>query len=105
MKLELQSLGLNMYESAAYTSLVEEGISTAFEVSKKSTVPHGKIYPVLASLEQKGFVKKFEGTPVRFIAVEPKIIIEEVIHRKELEFKELRQRSEKIISELSALIP
>ena len=103
MKLELQSLGLNSYESAAYVTLVREGISTALDITKKSTVPHGKIYPVLAVLEQKGFVKKFEGTPSRFMAVEPKIIIEDVFHRKELELKELKQRSEKLIAELQAL--
>jgi len=103
MKLELQSLGLNTYESAAYTTLVEEGLSTAFDISKKSAVPHGKIYPVLAALEQKGFVKKFVGAPTRFIAIEPKIIIEKVLRRKEVELQELKQRSEKIISELSAL--
>lgn len=102
MKLELQSLGLNTYESAAYTTLVTEGLSTAFVISKKSAVPHGKIYPVLASLEEKGFVKKYSGAPTRFMAIEPKIIIEEVLHRKELELKELKQRSEKLISELSA---
>src|SRR3989344_3249681 len=103
MKLELQSLGLNSYESAAYASLVEQGISTVFEISKKSAVPHGKIYPVLAALEQKGFVKKFVGAPTRFMAVEPKIIIEKVLDQKEREFKELKQRSEKVITELQAL--
>ena len=103
MKLELQSLGLNSYESAAYVTLVREGISTALDISKKSSVPHGKIYPVLAVLEQKGFAKKFEGTPSRFMAVEPKIIIEDVFHRKELELKELKRRSEKLITELQAL--
>src|SRR3989344_6388712 len=103
MKSELQLLGLNTYESAAYTALVKEGLSTAFDISKESAVPHGKIYPVLAALERKGFVKKFTGTPARFIAVEPKIIIENVLHHKEMEFKELKQRSDKIISELSAL--
>ena len=103
MKFELQSLGLNAYESAAYIALVREGISTALEISTKSAVPHGKIYAVLAVLEQKGFVKKFEGAPVRFLAVEPKIIIEKVLHRKEVEMSDLKQRSEKLIVALQAL--
>jgi len=103
MIIDLNKYGLTKYESAAYLTLVQEGISTAFEISKKSSVPHGKIYPTLADLEQKGFVKKFTGAPTKFMAIEPKIIIEEVLQRKELEIKELKQRSEKIITELQAL--
>ncbi len=50
-ELNLRQYGLNNYESYAYTALVREGLSTAHELSKKSKVPHGKIYPILASLE------------------------------------------------------
>src|SRR3989338_9124833 len=103
MIIDLNKYGLTKYESAAYLTLVQEGISTAFEISKKSSVPHGKVYPVLATLEQKGFVKKFEGTPARFIAIEPKIAIEKTLHLREIELQKLKQNSEKLIRELQIM--
>lgn len=103
MKLELQSLGLNAYESATYASLVQEGISTALEVSRKSTVPHGKIYPILDSLEKKGFVKKYSGTPQRFMAVPPQVAITNSLKKKEIELSELRSKSESVITKLNTL--
>lgn len=100
VKLQLQELGLDSYESAAYVTLVQTGISTAHIVSKESGVPYGKIYPVLAGLEKKGFVKTFEGVPKRFVAVEPKIAIEKSIDDKKKAFENLKNKSQKIIETL-----
>jgi len=99
----LEEYGLNKYESEAYLTLVREGISTAHIVSKISTVPYGKIYPVLASLEHKGFVKTFQGLPKRFVAVDPKIIIETLTHKKKKEFEKFEAKSQKLIQTLGAL--
>lgn len=101
--IDLNDCGLNKYETEAYLALVREGVSTAHLVSKTSTVPYGKIYPVLASLEQKGFVKTFEGLPKRFIAVEPKIILEEVTRKRKKELKKFESDTQKLIQTLGAL--
>lgn len=103
MNENLEEYGLNKYESEAYLTLVREGISTAHIASKQSGVPYGKIYPVLASLEQKGFVKTFEGTPKRFIAIEPKIIIEALAHKKKKELAKFEAKSQKLMQTLGAL--
>src|SRR3989344_5270902 len=103
MKFNLKPYGLNTYEAEAYTALVQQGISSAHELSKRSKVPYGKIYPVLAALEQKGFVKKYDGTPQRFMAVEPKVAIEEAVRKQEHELKQLREQSQRLITTLGTL--
>ena len=56
--MDLSLLGLNLYETNAYKALILLGEATAAQTSKESEVPYGRIYDVLAALEQKGFVKK-----------------------------------------------
>lgn len=97
---ELQVYGLNGYEAQAYLALVQSGVSTAHEASRHSSVPYGKIYPVLAALEQKGFVKSLGSVPKRFMAVEPKIAIEQVLQRREQEMKMLKQKATSLIHAL-----
>ncbi len=52
----LMFLGLTSYEARTYTSLVQMGQATASEISRHSRVPKSKIYDVLESLREKGFV-------------------------------------------------
>ncbi|MEK6969054.1 MAG: helix-turn-helix domain-containing protein [Nanoarchaeota archaeon] len=103
MSLNLHLYGLNKYESDAYTALVQEGLSTALEVSRNSGVPHGKIYPTLDSLECKGFVKKYLGTPKRFMAIPPKVALEEATRKKEIELEEFKAKSASILTKLGTL--
>jgi len=102
MVVDLSEYGLNSYESATYTTLVRTGASTAHLISQESKVPYGKIYPVLASLQEKGFVEVFEGPPKKFTAVEPRIIFEKVVRRKEKEFERFKNSSQKAIEQLGA---
>ena len=69
VQINLNKYGLNSYESEAYLTMLRLGVSTASEISKQSKVPHGKIYPTLDSLQTKGFIHKFEGTPARFCII------------------------------------
>ncbi len=100
---DLSILNLTKYEEAAYLTLVREGVSTATEVSRISKVPHGKIYPTLTSLEDKGLVKTFLGTPTRFMANPPKVVIDHFLHRKEIEMKEFQLKSQQLIKDLGTL--
>lgn len=100
MQVSFKEYGLNKYENDAYLALVRGGACTASMLSKSSKVPHGKIYPTLESLKNKGFVKEYESRPRQFYAVEPKIVIEESIRRKEIELKEFKAKSKKTIKTL-----
>lgn len=101
--MDLSKYGLSTYESAAYTMLVRSGLSTAHEISGISGVPDGKIYPILRSLERKGFVKLYAGTPKRFVAIDPKIAIEESVRKKQEEMLRIKDHAQHIIKELGAM--
>ena len=55
---QLKKLGFNEYESKSYTALVQNGTSTAYQVSKISGIPRARIYDTLESLVEKGIVLK-----------------------------------------------
>jgi len=67
----LSSIGFTEYEARAYIALIGIGNATAREVSEISGVPHGRIYSVLKSLADKGYVFVEEGTPAHYYAEKP----------------------------------
>jgi sugar-specific transcriptional regulator TrmB len=70
-RVTLREMGLNAYEIDAYTALLEEGQMTAMEISRKASVPYSKIYEVLNSLKEKGWVKSSESRPTKYYPVPP----------------------------------
>jgi len=67
----LRGMGLNAYEIDAYIVLLEGGQMTAMEVSREASVPYSKIYEVLNSLKEKGWVKSSESRPFKYYPVPP----------------------------------
>ena len=96
----LKEYGLDKYESLGYVTLLKIGISTSSIISKKSNVPYGRIYSVLSSLESKGFIKIYHGTPKRFMAIEPRIVLNKIIDKKIIEINTIRDKNNKFIQEL-----
>lgn len=97
---KLREYGLDKYESLVYLALLKIGLSTSSIISKKSDVPYGRIYPVLSSLESKGFVKIYHGRPKRFMAIEPRIILNEIVDKKINEIDYIKNQNEKFMQEL-----
>ncbi|MAF35691.1 hypothetical protein CL622_01065 [archaeon] len=73
-----QFFGLNLYEVKIWTALLSRGVSTAGELSDIGNVPRSRAYDILESLEKKGFIVMKLGKPIRYIAVEPKEVVERV---------------------------
>ena len=73
-----QFFGLNLYEVRIWTALLSRGVSTAGELSDIGNVPRSRAYDVLESLEKKGFVVMKLGKPIKYLAVEPKEVVERV---------------------------
>tara|TARA_Y100000310_G_C20492888_1_gene720120 strand:- start:111 stop:905 length:795 start_codon:yes stop_codon:yes gene_type:complete len=69
---------LNIYEAKIWTALLSKGIATAGELSDISNVPRSRCYDVLESIEKRGFVVMKLGKPIKYIAVEPKEVVERV---------------------------
>jgi sugar-specific transcriptional regulator TrmB len=70
-RVTLREMGLNAYEIDAYTVLLEGGQMTAMEISREASVPYSKIYEVLNSLKEKGWVKSSESRPFKYYPVPP----------------------------------
>ena len=91
----LKSIGFSKYESLIYHTLVKNGILTAKELSKIGKVPMGKIYEVLSTLEEKGFLEIQKGRPILYRAIEPAIAFKKYYNMKkkqsELEFDRLKE--------------
>ncbi|MFA5405936.1 MAG: helix-turn-helix domain-containing protein [Candidatus Nanoarchaeia archaeon] len=75
----LRKLGLNKYEGDAYIALLSLGTAGAFEISKKSSVPFGRIYDSLNVLEMKGLVEVVPSKPKKYKAVEPKTALNGIV--------------------------
>ncbi|ADN37485.1 transcriptional regulator, TrmB [Methanolacinia petrolearia DSM 11571] len=67
----LAGIGFTEYEARAYIALIGLGNATAREVSSISGVPHGRIYSILRSLADKGYIFVGEGTPASYCAEKP----------------------------------
>ncbi len=67
----LREMGLNAYEVDAYIALLEGGQMTAMEISRETHVPYSKIYEVLNSLKEKGWIKSSESRPFKYYPVPP----------------------------------
>ncbi len=87
--------GLNTYEAKIWTALLSRGVSTAGELSDIANVPRSRSYDVLESLEKKGFVVMKLGKPIKYLAVPPKEVLENVK-------KQIEKNTEKHLSEIKS---
>jgi sugar-specific transcriptional regulator TrmB len=83
----LQHIGLNTYESRAYLVLIGHPRFKALEVAGRARIPRQKIYEVLDSLVEKGFVQVVQGKAKQFSAVEPQMALQSYLSRKKEAFE------------------
>ncbi|MDW0283229.1 MAG: helix-turn-helix domain-containing protein, partial [Nitrososphaeraceae archaeon] len=93
----MESLGLTSYETKVYLSLLETGSMTASDISKKSGVPYSKIYEVLNSLEDKGWLEIDSSRPQKFFPKSPLTALEAMRMRIE---NDIRDNENLIVGEL-----
>jgi sugar-specific transcriptional regulator TrmB len=93
----MEDLGMTGYEIRVYTSLLESSAMTAADISKKSGVPYSKIYEVLNSLEEKGWLESDSSRPQKFFPKSPSTALEAMRMRSENNFRESQAT---IVSEL-----
>ena len=67
----LEKVGLTGYEIKTFTSLLKTGELTASNLSQQSGVPYSKIYEVLSSLEEKGWIGSDESRPTKYFPKSP----------------------------------
>ena len=96
----MRKLGLTINEIKVYMLLLNSGPLTAKEISDYSEVPFSKIYLVLKSLEDKGWVSSLRRRPLKYLALAPEEAVKKAkIHRE----KEWEETASKIIPVLKPL--
>jgi len=75
---KLQKVGLTEYEAKVYLSLLSDHLNSATKISEKSGVPRTRVYSVLESLENKGWIRIYSGIPLLFKAVDPREVFEKI---------------------------
>lgn len=84
----LEKIGLTSYEIRTFSSLLKGGELTASDLSQKSGVPYSKIYEVLGTLEEKGWIGSDDSRPTKYFAKSPSTGLETTKQKMESEFKE-----------------
>ena len=96
----LEKVGLTSYEIKTYSALLKTGQINASDLSQKSGVPYSKIYEVLGTLEEKGWIGSDESRPTQYFAKPPATAIENARQTREVEFK---NNESTILKELTPL--
>lgn len=89
----LRRLGLNQYEAKSYYALASTGKCTAGELSSRAELPRPRVYDVLTSLSEKGFVEVQPSRPVLYRALPLAEAVKSI----------RRQRQDQLSSELSVI--
>ena len=98
----LHDIGLNAYESSAYMVLIGRVQFKALEVAGRANIPRAKIYDVLNSLVDKGFVRVMYGKVKQFSAVEPRLALEGYLTRRRDQFLREWEDRQKVADMLSS---
>ncbi|MGD8192588.1 TrmB family transcriptional regulator [Brevibacillus ginsengisoli] len=97
----LQSFGMTQYEAKAYISLVSQGTTNAYQISKESGLPRARVYDTLVSLVNRGAVmveeeddgsKLYTAVPVEVFLDKVKKKWETTYHTVETELKKLENK-------------
>ena len=92
----LKKLGLSTPEINVYQAILESGHAEIKDVSVTSHVPLNRIYDTTKKLYDKGFIKRTNKRPVRYIAINPETAIKQKLTEK-------REKDEEANEQLMAL--
>ncbi len=72
---DLQRLGFSEYEARTYLALLKLKPATAYEISREAGLPRSNTYSALESLTKKLAVQPVSESPVRYVPVEPAVLL------------------------------
>lgn len=93
----LQTIGLTKLESKTYNTLLNYGEMKVSKLLKIAKLNSGRIYDILNSLQQKGFISIIIKDGIKYISPSPPEILREFINQKEEEIKKQKEEVEKIL--------
>ncbi len=74
----LEDAGLSPYQAEAYVTVLELGRASATDIAKASGVPAPRIYDVLQSLSERGYVETYEQGSTQARAHSPADVLEDL---------------------------
>jgi CheY-like chemotaxis protein len=80
--IELCIFGVNKTQAKIYVALTVLGAASASEVASLTKIRREEVYRMMPELERKGMVTSKLGTPRRFVAIEPKIALENLASKR-----------------------
>jgi len=95
-------LNLTEYEEAALRELLHLGQSSAPDLAEATSIPKARIYGVLDSLANQGYVKVIPGRPKQYQAKHPDDLVEQALESRRQEFESYREQIESVREEFLA---
>jgi sugar-specific transcriptional regulator TrmB len=92
----LARLDLREYETQALRELLTLGRSTAPNLSEATGIPRARIYEVLDSLADSGFVEVIPGRPKEYQAKHPEEILDRAVENERQEYESFRTEIESV---------
>jgi Predicted transcriptional regulators len=88
----LQTLGLTEYEATALTELLTLGRTTAPNLAEATGIPKARIYGVLESLSDRGYIKIIPGRPKEYQPKPPAEILDRAVENRRQDYQQYRQQ-------------
>lgn len=82
-------LGLTDYEARAYIGLLRTGAATGYAAAKASGIPTSKSYEAVEGLARKGGAVTLPGDPLRYAAIAPDILLDQMRRQHEADLERL----------------
>lgn len=92
----LSALDLTEYEEQALESLLMLGQTTAPDLSEATGIPKARIYSVLDSLADDGYIKIIPGRPKQYLSKPPEEILDRAVESRQQVFETYRHELENI---------
>ncbi len=83
----LEQLDLKEYEATALSHLLSAGRTTAPDIAEATGIPKARIYGVLDSLAEMGYIKVYPGRPKEYQSKPPETILERVKENRRQEYE------------------
>ncbi len=92
----LQQLDLTEYEATALAFLLETGRTTAPDVVDATGIPQARVYGVLDSLGEEGFIKIIPGRPKEYQPKSPEEILDRATENRRQAYEDYRSEVEEL---------
>ncbi|GAB3669338.1 TrmB family transcriptional regulator [Halopiger thermotolerans] len=84
----LQELDLKEYEATALAHLLSAGRTTAPDISEATDIPQARVYGVLDSLADRGFIEVIPGRPKQYQPKSPEDILERAKENRRQQYED-----------------